>query len=111
MLHTILMTNKAPILAVLQTAMELCGVDQVCGPLDKDEPGQLGLWPKIGNMIDVLEKGQRENGISIILSHSEMRTLATALAIVVWKTSNSFSNNSISSVRFLIQDHLGVKNA
>jgi hypothetical protein len=97
MLHTILMTNKAPILAVLRTAMELCGADQVCGPLDKDEPGQLGLWPKIGNMIDVLEKGQRENGISIILSHSEMRTLATALAIVVWKTGSLLDSGSPGS--------------
>jgi hypothetical protein len=72
--------------------------------------GGVTLWNRIMILARNLEtQHEKHKAVRVLWTEDELRTLASALAIVDW-FDPSFDDSDQTSIRFLIQDHLGVKN-
>ena len=87
---------------------EIISTESVRRILDTHAPGIM-LPSRILFLSKDLVAGTRRNNYRMILTTEEIETLASALAICDWGGPQSL-RQTIDSIRFIVNDHLGVKN-
>ena len=95
---------------ILATAVKAITSDStnMLASLDKHTPG-LVLHARLGYLQLDIESGKRVNKYRMIMTTEELETLASAVAICDWIVPET-TVQDINAIRFILVDHLGVKN-